>query len=83
MRTVHLTKADQPLSSLVDQALSGEDVVVFREGRPLVRLVPVEAVGKAVPARRFGQLAGRVHIGPDFDDPLPEEFMRAFRGEDP
>lgn len=30
-------------------------------------------------ARRPGRLKDRIHIGPDFDEPLPEEILSAFR----
>jgi putative addiction module component (TIGR02574 family) len=29
-----------------------------------------------------GRLRDRIHMADDFDDPLPEEIGRAFRGED-
>jgi hypothetical protein len=31
--------------------------------------------------RRPGALKGKIWIGPDFEDPLPEEILAAFRGE--
>jgi prevent-host-death family protein len=34
-------EAASRLSELIDRALAGEDVVIVREGEPLVRLVPV------------------------------------------
>ena len=38
---VNLHDAKTNLSRFVEQALDGEDVVIARAGRPLVRLVPV------------------------------------------
>jgi hypothetical protein len=29
--------------------------------------------------RQPGRLKGRIHIAPDFDEPLPEEILAAFR----
>jgi hypothetical protein len=29
----------------------------------------------------LGLLKGQIEIGPDFDDPLPEEIASVFRGE--
>lgn len=81
MRTVNLSKSDTELSRLVDETLAGEEVVITREGRPVAKLVPVEGDTPRKRERRFGLLAGQVRIGPDFDDPLPEEMMKAFRGE--
>ncbi len=34
-------------------------------------------------AKRIGALKGHLVIAEDFDDPLPEEIMSAFRGEQP
>lgn len=50
----NLYEAKTQLSSLVTRALAGEEVVICRAGKPLVRLVPVQA---AAP-RAAGQLAG-------------------------
>ena len=32
-------------------------------------------------SRRPGRLKGRIRVGPDSDEPLPEEILAAFRGE--
>lgn len=37
----NVAEAKTALSSLLDAALSGEDVIIARAGTPLVRLVPV------------------------------------------
>lgn len=42
MTKVNMHKAKTHFSKLVDQALQGEDVIIARNGKPLVRLVPVE-----------------------------------------
>ena len=39
---VNLHDAKTHLSRYVDQALEGEEVVIARAGRPLVKLVPLE-----------------------------------------
>ena len=74
MRTVNIHAAKTHLSRLVEQAAAGEDVVIAKAGKPMVRLVPVR------PRKRtgFGELKGRMTIPADFDDPLPEALLRAF-----
>ena len=57
MKLVNLHFAKTHLSSLVDEALSGTEVVIAKAGKPLVRLVPV---GIAEGVRELGQLAGQV-----------------------
>jgi prevent-host-death family protein len=39
---VNIAEAKAKLSSLLDRALTGEEVVIARAGKPLVRLVPVD-----------------------------------------
>jgi prevent-host-death family protein len=72
--TVNLHAAKTHLSRLVDRALSGEDIVIARSGRPLVRLVPVGPR----PVRRPGLLRGKLHVPADFNEPLPPEVLNAF-----
>jgi prevent-host-death family protein len=75
MATVNLHMAKTHLSRLVDQAVAGEEVIIAKAGKPVVRLVPVTAR-----ARRtgFGTLKGKVRISDDFDAPLPSDLLRAF-----
>ena len=77
MATVNIDEAKTRLSQLVDQAASGEDVVLCRNGKPLVRITQL-----SVPKRRikFGVLKGKVRISADFDAPLPEDVLSGFEG---
>jgi prevent-host-death family protein len=69
MKTVTVHKAKTTLSQLIAAAEAGEDVVIQRGPDPVVRLVPIN---RAEPRRQFGALAGKVSIGPEFFEPLPE-----------
>jgi prevent-host-death family protein len=81
-KTVNVHAAKTNLSELIAEAEAGADIVIARNGKPAVRLVPVKKGRKPKgPDRRPGQMKGKIWIGPDFDDPLPEEIMKAFRGE--
>jgi prevent-host-death family protein len=61
---VNMHQAKTSLSRLVARALAGEEVVIARNGKPLVRLVPVAKV----PTRRIpGRSKGRIWISPDFE----------------
>jgi prevent-host-death family protein len=62
--TVNMHRAKSTLSRLVERALAGEDVVIARNGEPLVRLVPVPKTRKP---RVPGRGKGRIWIGPDFE----------------
>ncbi len=43
---VNVAEAKAKLSELLDAAVAGREVVIARAGRPVVRLVPVEAPGE-------------------------------------
>jgi len=78
MRKVNLYEAKTHLSRLVDEALAGEEIVIARAGKPLVRLTPCRAEEKP---RKPGN--AKVWLAPDFDAPLTGETGAAFRGERP
>lgn len=77
MESVNIYDAKTRLSQLVDRAASGEDVVVSRNGKPLVRITQL------VPPKRsvtFGLLKGKVKIAADFDAPLADDVLATFEG---
>ena len=74
MEIADVNEAATRLARLVDQALGGEEVILAREGRPAVRLTPIEPTG---PPRVGGQWHGRVRIAEDFDE-LPSDIADAF-----
>jgi len=80
MDTVNLYEAKTNLSSLVERAAAGEEIVIAKAGRPMARLVPL---ARRTTPRPLGLLEGQVWVGPDFDDPLPEEIQAAFEGRGP
>ena len=49
-----LIEAEGKLSELIDRALSGEGVVITRDGRPVVELRPVEDAAEASKPRLSG-----------------------------
>jgi prevent-host-death family protein len=63
----NVAEAKAQFSTLIRKALQGEDVVIARDNKPLLRLVPV-----AVQARTPGSAKGRVKIAADFDAPLDD-----------
>jgi prevent-host-death family protein len=75
METVNIYDAKTRLSQLVDKAASGEDVVVSRNGKPLVRITRLEGSKRRI---KFGVLKGKVKIGSDFDAPLPKQVLAGF-----
>ncbi|HEY2156866.1 MAG TPA: type II toxin-antitoxin system prevent-host-death family antitoxin [Isosphaeraceae bacterium] len=78
MAISNIHEAKSQLSKLVERALDGEEVIIARAGKPVVRLVPIHS--EATP-RQGGQWKGRVRIGDDFDT-LPDDIA-AFFGIEP
>jgi len=74
MRKVNMHEAKSRLSTLVRQAVEGEDIVIAKAGIPMVKLTPV--AGKAEP-RTPGRWKGRILMAPDFDE-TTDEFIRDF-----
>jgi len=64
MAVFDIEDAKRDLLRLIDDALAGEEIVIGRNGKPLVRLVPVP---RKPEARVPGRLKGRVWISPDFE----------------
>lgn len=77
MRQVNVHEAKTQLSKLLEQVEGGEEIIIARAGKPVARLGPLEQ--KRV--KRAGALKGQIHVPDDFDDPLPDDIMRAFEGE--
>jgi prevent-host-death family protein len=77
METVNIYEAKTRLSQLVDKAAGGEDVVVSRNGKPLVRITRLETSRRRI---RFGVLKGKIRIARDFDAPLPDDLLAGFEG---
>lgn len=55
MRLVNVYEARGQFSKLLEQAAAGEEIVVARNGKPIVRLVPVSP-----PGRVLGRWSGKV-----------------------
>ncbi len=77
---LNLYEAKTQLSSLVERAAKGEEIVIAKAGKPMARLVPIAVESKALgPLRKFGQnILGITYIAEDFDAPLSEEILKDF-----
>ena len=75
MKQVNIHEAKTHLSQLLSQALSGEEIVIAKAGKPMVRLVPVE---EPICDRILGQDEGLFTVPEDFNDPLPDDILSAF-----
>lgn len=64
---IHVAKAH--LSELIQKALLGEEVIIARDHKPAVKLVPVQPQKHA---RKLGLARGLITIAPDFNEPLDD-----------
>jgi prevent-host-death family protein len=68
--TIHEAKTN--LSRLLKRVSNGEEVIIARGSKPVARLVPIgETKGKRQP----GSLKGKLHVGPEFFEPLPPDEL--------
>jgi len=70
MQQVTLDDAKKKLDDLIIAAVKGDEVVITKGDRPVVKLVPIAGT-KAQP--RFGSAKGLITMSDDFDEPL-EDF---------
>ena len=75
MRQVTIHAAKTHLSKLIEAALAGEEIVIAKGSKPVVRLVPVTRG-----AFRIGLLAGQLGTGPEFFEPMDEADLAQWEG---
>lgn len=78
MKTVNMHEAKTHLSKLVEDAVRGEPFIIARAGKPLVKVVMIEAEAP----RRTGFLKGQVDLPEDFDTMFEGEIAALFAGPD-
>lgn len=78
MAAYNLYEAKTSLSRLVEMAASGEEVIIAKAGKPMVKLVPVTKERKPKARVSGRNYSGLTYISEDFDAPLPDEILRAF-----
>jgi len=69
---VNMHQAKSSLSRLVERALAGEEILIARNGEPVVKLVPVLREHKP---RVPGRYKGKIWIAPDCFEPMSEEEL--------
>ena len=73
MTTVNVHEAKTTLSDLIARAEAGEEIVIARANKPVVRLVPVE---RRLKERILGLNASPgAWIADDFDAPMADEAL--------
>lgn len=70
MPTFNITEAKAHFSELVQKAALGEEVIIAKDNKPLIKLVPL---GKPKKSRKPGSAKGKIWMAEDFDA-IPEGF---------
>ena len=78
MQTVNIHEAKTQLSRFIDQATLGESIIIARAGRPVARLVPLEAIKKT---RQLGLGKADYSLPADFNDLSADEIQAMFEAE--
>lgn len=77
VQTYNIQEAKANLPRLLEEAASGVEVIIAKEGKPMVRMSRIE---ENTPKIRFGVLRGKVKVSENFDAPLPDELISEFEG---
>jgi prevent-host-death family protein len=78
MKTVNIHEAKTHLSQLIERAATkGESFIIAKAGKPLVKVVPVDAPTRV---SRLGFMSGQIKVPDDFDRMGSAEIEQLFGG---
>ena len=77
MQTYNIHDAKTQLSRLVEQATKGEPFIIAKAGKPMVKVIALNAPEPSQ-IKRFGFMAGQTQVPDDFDRMGEDEIMQAF-----
>ena len=67
MTQIAFDKAKERLSELIDRAANGEDFVIAKAGRPMVKVIAYDNQISVQKPVKIGFLAGDIMVPDDFD----------------
>jgi len=76
---VNIHDAKTHFSKYIEQVLKGDEVIIAKGGKPIIRLIPYSEEPQI---RHGGQFKGLIQMSDDFDAPLPETFLKHFYGDE-
>lgn len=80
MQTYNIHDAKTQLSKLVEMAAKGESFVIAKAGKPMVKVIALDAPGSSQ-MKRFGFMAGQIKVPDDFNVMGASEIQKMFEGE--
>ena len=78
MKQYNIHEAKTKFSSIVEQAMNGEDVIIAKSGKPMLKLVPI---AKLKQPREPGGYEKEVLIPDDFNE-TSKELIDMFEGKE-
>jgi prevent-host-death family protein len=79
MRTVNIHEAKTHLSRLIAKAAEGESFIIAKAGKPMVKVVAIDAPKKKM--RRIGFGSGQSKIPDDIKTMFKDEIEEMFYGK--
>jgi len=81
MKTVNIHEAKTQLSKLIEEASKGEAFVIAKAGKPIVKVMALNAPTGAQ-VRRLGFMTGQISVPDDFDEMGKDQIEKMFGGEE-
>ena len=75
MTQFNIHSAKTNLSKLIEAALAGDEVIIAKGSKPVVRLVPIPDE-----SFKFGMLKEKLGTTPDFIAPMSDDDLDAWEG---
>jgi prevent-host-death family protein len=81
MHSYNIHEAKTQLSRLVEQAAKGESFLIAKAGKPMVKVIALDAPERSQ-QKRFGFLAGQMKVADNFSTMAAEEIRKLFEDEE-
>ena len=81
METINIQEAKTHLSRLVEKAAQGEPFVIAKAGKPMVKVLPLDAPEPGE-EKRLGFMSGEFEVPEDFDQMGQTKIQELFSGRE-
>jgi len=81
MVAINVHEAKARLSEYLARVEAGETVIIARRNKPVAKLVPITLEEAERKPRPIGLAKGMGHVGPEFFEPMDDEFLALASGE--
>ena len=76
MQQYNIHTAKTHLSALVEKAANGEEFIIAKAGKPMVKVIPF--LHQNYVQKRIGFLKGQIEVPKDFDQMGQDDIIRIF-----